>query len=521
MRIRPDVSQKPDKDQDVARTAGRGGLAISFAKAYFMVTGLAQQIALPRVLGLDGYGALSSALSIASITYNPVITTSIQGVSRVVTQAGAEEEPAALRKALSFHAVFAVVLCAGFYLIAPPIARSMHAPHIVPALHILSSILLLYGLYTPLVGALNGQRRFLYQASLDIVAATLRTLGLVAGAWWFAHHAGMFGAIEGATLGFVASTCVVLGLALFFVGIGRSGPTKLSIKSHLMFVLPILLGQALLNLLLQADLTMLRAFAAQAAQRAGQPVTAADPLVGAYRATQLFSFLPYQLLLSFTFVLFPMLASAIRDDDRDAIARYVRTGMRLALIIAGLMVSVTSGLSGSLLRLVYGEEAASYGDRSLELLSIGFGAFAILGILTTVLNSLKRERQSAIVTGIAVALVVGLCFWRVRGQAFGADLLFRTAVATSAGLALATGLAAWLVFRAVGSLVALATLLRVLFALCVGIAVGRFLPYAGKVLTLAQAALVGVVYVVALVGTRELSKSDLSMVERVFRRGKS
>lgn len=508
-------------DTDVARTAGRGGLAISFAKAYFMVTGLAQQIALPKVLGLAGYGALSSALSIASITYNPVITTSIQGVSRAVTQAGAGEQPAALRKALSIHAVFAVLLCGGFYLLAPVVARSMGAPHIVPALHVLSIILLLYGLYTPLVGALNGQRRFLHQAGLDILAATLRTAGLIAGAWWFARHSAVFGGIEGASLGFVASTTVVLGVALAFVGLGRSGATGLSVKSHLTFVLPILLGQVLLNVLLQADLTMLRAFASDAAARAGLPLTAADPLVGAYRATQLFSFLPYQLLLSFTFVLFPMLASAIRDDDREAIASYVRTGLRLALIIAGLMVSVTSSLSGSLLRLVYGDEAARYGDRSLELLSIGFGAFAILGILTTVLNSLKRERQSALVTGIAAALVVGLCWWRVRGQAFGEDLLFRTAIATSSGLALATGLAAWLVWRAVGSLMKPTTLVRVLVALAVAIAVGRFLPYWSKVLTLAQAALVGAVYVAVLLLSRELGKDDLGMVQRVLRRRKA
>src|SRR5688572_5112358 len=217
-----------------------------------MVTGLAQQIALPRVLGLDGYGALSSALSIASITYNPVVTTSIQGVSRAVTQAKPEERPQALRKALAIHAVFAVLLCAGFYLLAPVFARSVSAPHIVPALHILSAILLLYGLYTPLVGALNGQRRFLHQAALDIVAATLRTIGLVAGAWWFARHVGSLSSIEGASLGFVASTTVVLGLALVFVGIGRAGATRLSVRDHLTFVLPILLGQVLLNVLLQA-----------------------------------------------------------------------------------------------------------------------------------------------------------------------------------------------------------------------------------------------------------------------------
>jgi stage V sporulation protein B len=71
----------------VTRTAGRGGLAVAFAKVYFILQGLVQQVILPRVLGLDGYGALASALSIAGIAYNPVTSTSIQGVSRAVAQA--------------------------------------------------------------------------------------------------------------------------------------------------------------------------------------------------------------------------------------------------------------------------------------------------------------------------------------------------------------------------------------------------------------------------------------------------
>ena len=77
----PVASAAPD---DSARTAGRGGLAITFAKVYFILQGLVQQVLLPRVLGLDGYGALSSVLGAASIAYNPIVTTSIQGVSRAV-----------------------------------------------------------------------------------------------------------------------------------------------------------------------------------------------------------------------------------------------------------------------------------------------------------------------------------------------------------------------------------------------------------------------------------------------------
>ena len=85
---------------ELARTAGRGGLAVAFAKIYFIGVGLVQQVALKPVLGLDGFGALSSALSIASITYNPIVSTSIQGVSRAVAQASPSEQPAMVRRTL-------------------------------------------------------------------------------------------------------------------------------------------------------------------------------------------------------------------------------------------------------------------------------------------------------------------------------------------------------------------------------------------------------------------------------------
>ncbi|HMR77553.1 MAG TPA: lipopolysaccharide biosynthesis protein, partial [Polyangiaceae bacterium] len=274
----------------------------------------------------------------------------------------------------------------------------------------------------------------------------------------------------------------------------------------------------LLNLLLQADLTLLRAFAAESAAAAGMPLEAADPLVGAYRATQLFCFLPYQMLISVTFILFPLLAKAHHDADKEAVARYVRTGIRLALVLAGLMVSVTSGLSGPLIRLIFPAEAATLGTASMQVLTLGFGAFAIFGILVTVLNSLERERASAVITGLAFLLVAVLCFVRVRGGEFGAGMLFNTALSTTAGLVGATIVAAVLVRRAAGALVSPLSLLRVVAALSVAIGVGRQFPTASKPMTLVLSAAVASVYVVVLLISRELGKADLQMVMSVVRR---
>jgi len=497
---------------DVARTAGRGGLAVAFAKVYFIVQGLVQQIALPRVLGLDGYGAWSTVNSIASITYNPVISMSIQGVSRSIAAADPAEQPAALRSALKIHAWFALIFGVGFFLLSPGITRWAGAPHVTLGLKILSACMVLYALYAPLIGALNGQKRFLWQAGFDVLAATTRTVGLVGGAWYLAGR-GL--GVEGAASGFVLGLFFVFALSLGVVGVGRAG-RGVSTGAYLGFVVPVLLGHVLLNLLLQADLTMLRRFAADAALAAGLPITAADPLVGAYRATQLFSFLPYQLLISVNFILFPMLASAVRDRDTAAVARFVRTGMRIALVIAGAMVSVTAGLPHALIRLVFGQEAAELGARSLGLLAIGFGTFALFGVMTTVLNSLKRELAGMAVTGFAAAAVVALCFLRVRGTEFGEELLFRTATATSIGLGLAALGAAFLVHRAAGAVAAPITVLRVVAATAAAITVGRQLPVSGPVSTIGGALGVGVVYLVALVAARELTGRDLELVRGII-----
>ena len=507
---------KSPEGAETARTAGRGGLAVAAGKVYFILLGLVQQIALPRVLGLGGYGALSNVLSIASIAYNPVVTTSIQGTSRAVAQSPDADRPAAIRRVLEIHGLMTLPLALGFFLLAPTIGNLANAPHLIPALRVVSGVMLFYGLYTPLVGVLNGRKLFLRQAGLDMTFATLRTLSLIGGGWYFASRFDQ--GVLGSSWGFVGAAFLIFVLALAWVGIGKAGPGGPTVKEHLVFIGPLLLGQVLLNLLLQADLTLLRAFAGEAARAAAMPLQAADPLVGAYRATQLFCFLPYQLLISVTFILFPMLATAHRDGDTAAVARYVRTGVRLALLLAGLMVSVTSGLSGPLLRLVFPEEAAALGTRSMQLLTLGFGGFAIFGILTTALNSLKRERASAATTALAFGLVVVLCFWRVRGASFGEELLWRTATATSAGLVVATLIAGWLLRRTANALVRPLSALRVGAAMAVAINVGRFLPPGSKLMTLIHAALVALIYVVLLLVTRELGRADLEMVKAVVAR---
>src|SRR5262245_56473240 len=211
----PSAPERSGGAADVGQRAGRGGLAVTGAKVYFILTGLVQQVALKQALGLEGYGALSSALASASIVYNPIVAASIQGVSHAVATTPEAERELALRRTLRVHGVLALGLGGAFFALAPALGDLTGAAHIVSALRLLSAVLITYGLYAPLVGALNGQTRFVTQAGLDALAATLRTVGLIGGAVALAHGGSQeFGGVEGAALGFALSSCLVLLVAL-------------------------------------------------------------------------------------------------------------------------------------------------------------------------------------------------------------------------------------------------------------------------------------------------------------------
>jgi len=508
--------------EPAAQKAGRGGLALAGGKLFFLVAGLAQQIALKAVLGLGGYGALSTAQSWASINYNPVVQAGIQGVSRETAGASEEEQQLVLRRLLGFHLFFSVCFALLFFLTARPIANWLGAPHVTGGIQILSGIVLLYGLYAPLIGFLNGRRQFVPQALLDVTAATLRTVGLVAGAWAASqflagkHDTGV--QVEGTVAGFLGAALLILLVALKMTGWGKSGGSSPPLKSYVLMIVPILFGQILLNILFQADALLLRKFASAAATSQGLGAAAADPYVGAYRATQLFCFLPFQLLTSVTFVLFPLLARAKSQGQDAEVARLIDRGLRLALIVAGLIVSVLVAVPGGLVTIVFGAEAAELGASAMRILAVGLGFFALLGVMTSALNSLGGEVKSFLLILAAVVLVVGLCFAFAQSAELSSLLLERVAAATTIAMLGATAAAAWTLRSLAGSHLSLLSLARTMLAVGVaGTTVAKLFP-SGLLFTLVGAVSAGILFVGVLALTGELQRSDWNQIQTLVRR---
>jgi stage V sporulation protein B len=514
-----------------ARSAGRGGVAVLGAKLFFLVVGFAQQPLLRFAVGLNDFGGLAQALIVANTVNNVVVQSGTQGVSRVVAGAKGREDEA-LRAALRVHVPLALVVAAAVAAAAPLYATFERAQDVVAPLLVLAGVALLYGLYAPLIGYLNGRNRFGRQALLDVTFGTLRTIGLVGFGYEFVKH-GLSGVL-GTTVGWVWAAALIVPLAARSTRLGKAlapgAPRPAGVptaRAYLAMLGPIAGAQLCTNLLMQIDIALLGRFLSDGAASPTAQLAAAavgperewvKQWLAIYKECQTFAFLPYQLLFSVTLVLFPMLARARAQGDDQAVRQYVARGARLAAIFGGLLVGVVVAMPASMLSFAYGAADAAKGADVLRVMVLAQGAFAMLGIATTVLTSIGRERTAALVTLAAVVAVAAACALLVPGAESGHQQLMRSAEASGGALAVTLVVAGLIVRARTGVFVPAATGVRVLIALASCVALGFVMPRLGRMVTPVAAAAVGVAYLAVLVVTREIGKADLALVMGIVRR---
>ncbi|HEX3345310.1 MAG TPA: lipopolysaccharide biosynthesis protein, partial [Polyangiaceae bacterium] len=293
---------------------------------------------------------------------------------------------------------------------------------------------------------------------------------------------------------------------------------------------PIAGAQLCTSALLQIDIGLLGRFLSEGAGTLGldgeAQRAAVKQWVGIYRECQTFAFLPYQLLFSVTLILFPMLARAKAAGDVEAMRSHVARGARLAAIFGGLLVGIVVSMPESMLAFAYNKVDAASGADVLRTMALAQGAFAMLGIATTVLTSIGRERMAALLTLAAVIAVGGACSLLVPQAGFGHDQLVRSAQASGVALVATLVIAGVLVRKQTGAFIPAGTALRVGLAVPACVAVGFVVPPFSRTLsrlvatavTLVAAAAVGLGYLGLLVVTGELGKADLDTARGILRR---
>jgi stage V sporulation protein B len=477
------------------KSAGRGVLWITAAKGYFMVAGYAIEFGLARLLGVDVFGVYKLVVGGISVLDNTIVTGTIQGVSKFTSEDETRAD-AVKRAGLRMQLLVGGGAAAGFAALAPLLARFWADASLVPLLRLSSIIVFCYAFYSVFVGSANGLRRFHVQAGLDMTYSTLRatlTLGLAA------LGLGATGAIGG----FAAASATILAIAAVWVGPGRTGP-PFATRRLAGFTGRLLLYTFLLNLLMLVDLFVLKRAASWTA-------------TGTYAAAQTLARIPYQGILSISFVVFPLVSRAAFEQDAARARTYVGQTLRASLILCAALAAVFVACPAGLLRLLYRKDEFLGAEAPLVVLAPGQVLFALLVIGNTILNAAGRTRD-ALVAVLATCLLAAAAATVAVSIAPPDRVALYTALGQTASMAVGFALVMLRLRKRLGAALPPITALRVALAFVVAVAVGRLLPDGGLAATAIQCAAAFAAFGVTLVLLGELGASDLGRIRRLLGR---
>jgi stage V sporulation protein B len=397
--------------------------------------------------------------------------------------------------------------------LAPVIARLLLDDQLTRLLRVASVVVFAYALYAAVVGSLNGRHWFSKQARLDLTFSTLRTVGILAGA------ALGLGAI-GAVAGFATASATILSISLIWIGFGQRGE-GIPIRRWLGFMAPIWAYQVCLNGILMIDLQVLKrtatemAFAGTEASQAA--VDIANQYVGYYRAAQTFAFVPYQLIISLTFIVFPMISRATSIGNREATRTTIQHAMRFSLLLLLLVAAPTSGAAHGVMQLAYPAEYLA-GAPALSILVFGVAAFALFAVAATAISGAGQPSLAAMIAGVALLAVVVANRVLVMRAGLGEQTLEAAATGTTIGMVIALILSSWALHRLFGVFIPVATWVRATLAAGVGCAAASATPHESALMALVALAAGFTSSLAVLIVTRELGADDWRALRRLVRR---
>jgi stage V sporulation protein B len=516
------------------KSAGRGVLYIAFAKFYFMIAGAIIEFRLPGILSRAVFGAYGVVASVVSPFNNVAVTASIQAVSRFTAQR-TETARMVQHAGLRMHLFVGLPVAVLFVLSAPVVSWLLGDMSKTAPLMLAGCIVGAYSFYAVFVGTANGRREFHKQAALDITAATLRALGILGLA-----IAGL--GVIGAVGGWAAAAGLILVISVAVVGLpGKEARAeRMPVRPMIRFFLGVAIYLVLLNLIMFADQLLIKRLSAEWYQDHGpalqaeldrilpwarkvsgfsfEPAQMADVQVAYYRAVQNLARLSYQAILAATFVVFPLVSRSTFVDDRDTTRRYVHVTMRYSLIFATALAVVMAANPLPLLDIPYAEDYATLGAPALIALALGNVAFSLFAISGTILNGAGFTRDAIACAAVTLALAAIGNLVVIPQLDPGRDLLLGAATVTSSAMVIGAVVTGWRLSRRVGAFLPVFTVARVIVGVAVALAVGHVIPFRTPLMTLVEAAVVGLSFLATLIATGELGRKDLAAIASVRKR---
>ncbi len=497
----------------------RGLLWVLGAKVFFVLASYAMHVALPRLLGSAAeYGAFATGLNLFAMANSVFLVSTIYSVSQL-TSADATRADEVLRASLKQQALWGMGIASLLTLLAPLFTRHVLLDaSLAPMMRWGAWALAANALYATAVGSVNGRKRFATQARLDMLATFCRLSGVLLAAWW-AQRA--LASIAGMTLGIG----VAMVSALSWVGLGKKRDTKLLFPWWSVF-LPMACYHLLIQGMFQLDVVLLKRAATEFAPLQwpiNEAVRRSSQITGYYRAAQSFAFIPYQLLLAASLVLFPQLAKAKASGRHEEARQTLRQALRYSWLAGTGIAAPIAGCAPMLLTMVYPEGYAQ-AYVALRILCLTMLVFSLFVMMTTALNAQGYTLISVALAGLGCLTLVLvnrllLLLQEPVPQAAWMDTIVRsTALATASGVIVATVAGVLVIHRVLKVRLIAASFLRGAIAAALGYLTAWILATPSWWTLIAALVLGVLVHQLSLLTLREWHRDELNHARTLLKR---
>jgi len=360
----------------------KDALLIPFAKIYFMITGYVFQVIIARLLTKSMIGMFNYVNSVISPINMIMVQGGVQTASHFISKSDEEEYNDIKNKVLKLFFSIAISLFIIMQFFADNISNliTKDAKNSI-YFRIALIIVLFYSLYAVLIGVFNGQKKFKNQALFDISYSTIKILSvsifLVLGFKLY----GLF-------WGWVSATILITILAFLFSKMIKSKKSKFSYKDLFKFSLPIIISQSFFYILLNLDTWML-----------GILSNKSEVLIngGNYLTITTLSRIPYQIVISITFIIFPFISKLSEMKDNSLIKSYIESSLRYSILIAAPFVILISSYPSIFLKIIYGVDFVE-NSVYLSILVVGILFLALFMINITIITASGKPKISMYIT---------------------------------------------------------------------------------------------------------------------------
>ncbi len=475
----------------------KDALLIPVAKIYFMITGYIFQMVIARLLSKSLIGMFNYVNSVVSPVNMILVQGGVQTASHFISRADSNEFEMIKKKILKLFLAISLSLFIVLQLLADKISEII-TKDIQNSIYfrIAVVIILFYSVYAVLIGVFNGRKKFKNQALFDMTYSSLKVL--------FVSMALVMGfKLYGLLWGWVVATVIITVLAyIYSVNKQAGGENNTKYSEIIKFAFPIIASQLFFYILLNVDTWMLG-------------ILSSKKMVlingGNYLTITTLARIPYQIVISITFIIFPFISKLSHLNDDKLIKSYIETSLRYSILIASPFVILISAYPSIFLKIIYGQKFVE-NSVYLSVLVVGVLFLALFMINITIITASGKPHISMFITVMVIPVDILLNYLLVKKYA-----LHGVVWATSISFFIAWFLSSVYIFKIYKAFLPMKTFFRFLliffifhfvFALFkedLSIASGLFSLIAG-----------GILIYILFFALMEFSKKDLNDFKAVF-----